>query len=88
VLAIAGLLWPARMLLVIIFDLAWKLLWTAVVAVPLWARDEITPGVAETLFACAWAIPFLAVIPWRYVYGLLSSTMEPWRGTRPQRAAS
>jgi hypothetical protein len=53
ILATIGLLSPARVLPVILFDIVWKALWVAVVAPPLVLRGEVTPGVAETLFACA-----------------------------------
>jgi hypothetical protein len=38
-----------------------------IVALPLVLRGEVTSGVAETLFACAWVLPFVVIVPWGYV---------------------
>ncbi|UYN84426.1 MAG: hypothetical protein KIT89_04335 [Microcella sp.] len=81
-LAIVGLFSPVRMLAVIVFDVLWKLIWVGVVAVPLAVSGEISAGVAETLFACAWAVPFLVIVPWVQLAQRLLGSPEPWRGSR------
>ncbi|MFL1376034.1 hypothetical protein [Nocardiopsis protaetiae] len=78
-LAVAGLFAPVRMVLVLVFEVLWKAVWVLVVAVPLWSRGAVTPEVAETLFACAWAVPFVVVIPWRALVRDLVGGREPWR---------
>jgi hypothetical protein len=81
-LAIIGLFSPVRMLPVILFDIVWKALWVGIVALPLVVRGEVTPGVAETLFACAWVVPFLVIVPWGWVYRNLLRSSEPFRRDR------
>lgn len=78
-LAIVGLFAPVRMLPVILFDIVWKALWVIVVAVPAVMNGRMSPGVTETLFACAWAIPFLLIVPWRYAFRAYVREAEPWR---------
>jgi hypothetical protein len=78
-LAVIGVFAPVRMILVLVFDTLWKVIWVAVVALPLWLDDKVSTGVVETLFACAWAIPFLFVIPWRSLLVTLVASREPWR---------
>ncbi|MDT0327548.1 hypothetical protein [Nocardiopsis lambiniae] len=79
-LAIAGLFAPVRMVAVLVFEVLWKAIWVLVVAVPLWSRDALTPEVTETLFACAFAVPFVVIIPWRALVGDLIRRREPWHG--------
>ena len=79
-LALLGLRYPVRMLPVLLFEVAWKLVWYAVVAVPLWRTD--TMDAANQVFAweCLLVVPLLAVIPWRFVwaqYGAASG--DRWR---------
>jgi hypothetical protein len=81
-LAIIGLFSPVRMLPVILFDIVWKALWVGIVALPLVLRGEVTQGVAETLFACAWVLPFVVIVPWGYVVRHYLRVSEPWRRAR------
>lgn len=86
-LAIVGVFAPVQMVVVLIFDALWKIIWVAVVALPLWLNDRVTPGVIETLFACSWAIPFLFIIPWRAILRLLVESPEPWTRRATDRRA-
>lgn len=61
-----GLLAPLRMLPLLVFEVVWKAIWCLSVALPLWQRGLLTAEAADILFACAWAVPFLFIIPWRY----------------------
>jgi hypothetical protein len=81
-LAIIGLFSPVRMLPVILFDIVWKALWVGIVALPLVLRGEVTSGVAETLFACAWVLPFVAIVPWGYVLRNYLRSAEVTRASR------
>ncbi|WP_300545140.1 hypothetical protein [Maricaulis sp.] len=65
-LAIAGLFAPVRMIPLLAFEVLWKTLWVMSVAAPQWVAGGIDAEVHETLFACAFAIPFVVIIPWRH----------------------
>lgn len=76
---VLGLFSPLRWLPILVFEVVWKLIWTLSVALPLWQAGRWTPEAGEILFACAWAVPFLFIIPWRYVWTNLVRTTEAWR---------
>ena len=67
VLALIGLRYPLRMLPLLLFEIVWKSLWLAIVAVPLWRGGTMDEGTAATAVACLVAAVFPLVIPWRYV---------------------
>lgn len=67
-LALLGLRYPVKMLPILLFESAWKLLWLAAVAVPLWMADDMDGATAEVAGAALWVVIILAVIPWRYVF--------------------
>ncbi|WP_448616433.1 hypothetical protein [Modestobacter sp. URMC 112] len=67
VLSFVGLRHPVKMLPVLLFELAWKVIWVAVVALPLWVGDQLDPATAEVFTSCLVVLIVLAVIPWRYV---------------------
>lgn len=64
-LAIIGLAAPVRMLPLLVFEVVWKTLWVLSVAVPRWATGDFDADIGATLFACAFALPFVFIIPWR-----------------------
>jgi hypothetical protein len=80
-LAILGLFAPVRMVFVLVFDVLWKAIWVLVIALPMWWRGAVTPDVAETLFACAVAIPILVLIPWTALTRDLLRHRERWRAS-------
>lgn len=66
-LALLGLRYPLQMLPLLFFELIWKLIWTLLIALPLWFADRLNEGVVSTLAACAIALIFPVLIPWGYV---------------------
>lgn len=62
-----GIIAPVRMLPLLVFEVVWKAIWCVSVALPLWLQGRFTTEAGDILFACLWAVPFLFVIPWRYV---------------------
>lgn len=67
-LALLGLRYPVKMLPILLFESAWKLLWLGAVAVPLWIRGDMDAATSEVAGAALWVVIILAVIPWRYVF--------------------
>jgi hypothetical protein len=67
-LALLGLRYPLRMLPILLFESAWKLLWLGAIAAPLWIADDMDATTAEVAGAALWVVIILAVIPWRYVF--------------------
>jgi hypothetical protein len=80
-LAFLGLRRPLAMLPILVFEVAWKLIWLAAVAVPhLLANDMDAP--TEKLFASVlWVVLPLAVTPWDHVWKrYVKAPGDRWRG--------
>jgi hypothetical protein len=83
VLALLGLRYPVRMLPILLFESAWKLLWLGVVALPQALAGGLDPATRELFGRCLWVVVILAVIPWPYVVAqYLRRPGDPWR-SRP-----
>jgi hypothetical protein len=80
VLALLGVRSPLRMLPVMLFEVAWKLVWYAVVAVPLWTSHTMDATNEAFAWNCLLVVPLLAVIPWRYVVAqYVTARGDRWR---------
>jgi hypothetical protein len=79
-LALLGVRHPLRMLPVMLFEVAWKLIWYAVVALPLWTSHTMDAANQAFAWDCALVVPLLAVIPWRHVWAQYGSAHgDRWR---------
>ena len=79
-LAFLGLRYPVKLLPVLLFESAWKLLWLALVALPKAATGDLDPATTETLVNCSLVVVILAVIPWPYVWrNYVRATGDRWR---------
>ena len=84
-LALLGLRYPVQMLPILLLESLWKLLWLAVIAVPLWMGDGMDPATSEVASAILWVVIVIAVTPWRYVVSEYMTT--PGDAWRPATAA-
>ncbi len=88
VLALLGLRYPLQMLPVLLFELIWKAIWLALVALPLWRADALDSAAMATVRDCVPAVILLVAIPWRYVASrYLTQPGERWRPAAPAQAA-
>lgn len=79
-LAFLGLRYPVRMLPILLFEVTWKGIWIAAVAVPHLLSDDMNAATSEVLFSCSFVVIVLAVIPWRYVWSRYVRTpADAWR---------
>jgi hypothetical protein len=67
-LAFLGLRYPVRMLPILLFEVTWKVIWIAAVAIPHLVSHDLDAATREVLFNCLFVVIVLAVIPWRYVW--------------------
>ncbi|MFD1507039.1 hypothetical protein FE374_03595 [Georgenia yuyongxinii] len=67
-LALLGLRYPVTMLPILLFEVAWKLIWLAAVALPLAFSDGLDAAAGEVLFNCSFVVVIIAVIPWAYTW--------------------
>jgi len=67
-LAFLGLWHPVKLLPVLLFESAWKLLWLSLVALPAFASGGLDAATTETAISCSLVVVILAVIPWGHVW--------------------
>jgi hypothetical protein len=67
-LAFLGLRYPVKLLPILLFEVTWKVIWIAAVALPHLVADDIDAATGEGLFNCSFVIVIIAVIPWRYAW--------------------
>jgi hypothetical protein len=85
VLALLGLRHPRRMLPILLFEVTWKLIWLALVAVPQWADGRLEGAAVTQAQAILWVAIIIAVVPWRHVVtSYVVGAGDPWRRARPQ----
>jgi len=79
ILAVAGLFSPVRMLPLLVFEIGWKVIWVSAVALPKWLDASLDEATLSILVNCAVALPFVFIVPWRYVISGFLGTREPFR---------
>lgn len=79
-LALLGLRHPVKMLPVLLFETAWKVLWFVLVALPHLVAGDMSPAMAEILVSFTPELVVIAVTPWPYVWRTyLRGPGEAWR---------
>ena len=79
-LAFLGLRYPVRMLPILLFEVLWKVIWIAAVALPHLVADDIDTATREVLVNCSLVVIIIAVIPWRYVWErYIQAPADAWR---------
>lgn len=79
-LAFLGLRYPVRMLPILLFEVAWKVIWMAVVAAPHLVSGDMNAATREVLFRNYFVVVIVAVIPWGYVWRRYVRTRgDAWR---------
>jgi len=66
-LCVLGLRYPLQMLPLLLFELAWKVLWLSAVALPLWVADRMDENTLTSVYETALGVILIPIIPWRYV---------------------
>ena len=67
-LSALGIRYPLQMLPLLLFELAWKLVWLLAVALPKWSARTLDPATLESLPSILMVVIVPVVIPWRYVF--------------------
>jgi hypothetical protein len=67
-LALVGLRYPVRMLPLLLFESAWKVIWLAFIGLPLLIGGHLDAEMGKTFFSVALVVVILAVIAWRFVW--------------------
>ncbi|MGZ8281798.1 MAG: hypothetical protein ACXWUN_02455 [Allosphingosinicella sp.] len=68
-LAFLGLRYPLQMLPLLMFEFAWKAIWTIFYGLPQWSAGRFPPTFAEDFFSIGLGVVLMPlVIPWPYVW--------------------
>ncbi|AKC85788.1 hypothetical protein [Pseudoxanthomonas suwonensis] len=80
-MCLLGLRYPLRMLPLLLFELAWKVIWVVATALPAWRAGTLDAYGSETLFACLMGVVLVPLaLPWGYVWRhYVLARGEPWR---------
>jgi hypothetical protein len=79
-LALLGLRYPVKMLPVLLFEVAWKLLWLGLVALPNAVAGDLDAERTRILANCSLVVVIVAVTPWGYVWRSLGGGAgDRWR---------
>ncbi len=79
-LALLGLRYPVKLLPVLLFESAWKLIWLAAVALPKAVSGNLDAATEEVLISCSLVVVVLAVTPWSYVWRTyVRASGDRWR---------
>jgi hypothetical protein len=79
-LAFLGLRYPVRLLPLLIFETAWKLIWLAAVGIPHLVAGDLSSTMSSVLLNCSLVVVIIAVTPWDYVWKqYVRSPGDPWR---------
>lgn len=67
-LAFLGLRYPVRMLPILLFEVLWKVIWIATIAVPQLVSHDLNAEARDVLINCSFVVVIIAVVPWRYAW--------------------
>ena len=81
-LAALGVRYPVKMLPLLLFEFAWKLIWVLAFGLPLWRTNQLDAATAESMRACLFGIVLMPlVLPWGYVVRqYVRAPGDRWRG--------
>ncbi len=81
-----GVRYPLQLLPALLFELAWKIIWTIVVVIPAWRSEQLDPATLYVFYTCFVVIIPAAVIPWRYVFThYVTKPGDRWRSNTTAR---
>jgi hypothetical protein len=79
-LAFLGLRYPVKLLPVLLFETAWKILWLGLVALPRSISGNVDAAMSEVIVNCSLVVVIIVVIPWRSVWrSYVRAPGDRWR---------
>jgi len=81
VLSLLGVRYPVKMLPLLIFELAWKLLWVLAIWLPLWFGHRVDADNADIAFSIILGVVLVPlVLPWGYIWkNYVAAPGDRWR---------
>jgi len=79
ILCVLGLIAPLRMLPLLVFEVVWKVLWFAAIALPRWIEGSLDDAIMTNLVAIGLVLPYILIIPWRRFAQDVAANRDRWR---------
>lgn len=77
-----GLRYPLQMLPVLLWEVTWKTLWLAIVALPAWRAGHLDEPMKASIFAISMVVLVYLAVPWDYVFThYVKARGDRWRPT-------
>ncbi len=84
ILSIVGVRYPLQMLPLLVYELLWKSIWLAGIALPLWLANQVDADTREGFFEIGPIIVLIPIIPWRYVFqNYIAKPGDRWTSRAP-----
>ena len=84
VLAAVGVRYPLQMLPLLFYELLWKFIWLAGVALPLWLADQVDAATRQAFFDIGPVVVLIPIVPWRYVFrNYVAKPGDRWTNRAP-----
>ena len=78
--SVLGVIYPLKMLPLLFFELLWKTVWLAGIALPLWLANRMDADTLETVWECAMGAIVPIVLPWGYIHAqYIRAPADRWR---------
>jgi hypothetical protein len=69
VILFIGIIYPLKMLPVVLFEIIYKVTWLIIVAYPLWIKNQLIGSPAEGMtYTFLWVVLPIVAMPWRYFF--------------------
>lgn len=76
-----GVRYPARMMPLMVFEFAWKLIWMLAFGLPAWRAGPMSEAMSENFFAIGLGVVIVPlVLPWGYLWkAYVAAPGDRWR---------
>lgn len=75
-----GLRYPLKMLPLLFYEIVWKTVWLAFIALPAWRAGPLSADMRDTVFSVSLVPIVLIFVPWDYVWrNYVVAPSDRWR---------
>jgi hypothetical protein len=80
-LSLLGVRYPIRMLPLLIFEIAWKLIWTLAIWLPLWLAHRVDADTAANFLSISLGVVIVPLfLPWGYIWkNFVTAAGDRWK---------
>ena len=81
VLSLVGLRYPVCMMPLLVYEFAWKLIWTLAIYLPLYLGHRVDPDAAANFFSISLGVVIVPLLlPWGYIWkNYVTAPGDRWR---------